>query len=98
MHGIGTFRSSSNLTFASQTAAHDGMRSMQHLLAKVHPTLPKTGSLDSSQLVQLRSLPSRAAANKTQFGGAQNVVVKNALTRVRSAGTVSPKKAGVKRS
>ena len=102
MRSIGVFRGASHQTLSSQTSSHDGFTAMNRLLARniSGSRLPKTGVMQSSQRTQLRSirpLESNGYA-RTNFGGAQNTVVHNALSRVRGGGCVAPKKKGAKRS
>jgi hypothetical protein len=98
MRSIGTFRASAHTTFASETSAHDSMFSLNRLFARqVTYVAPKTGNLDSSQLTRLRSAPK--TVDRTNFSPATPHDVKRALYRVRSSGTVAPKKkSAIKRS
>jgi len=99
MRSVGVHRAAHHQTFASQTASHDNMMAMNNLMYRSGANLnskPKTGSLDASQRTQLLRTP--ASVTRTDFGGAQTTTVQNAITRVRSGGTVAPKKKGAKRS
>lgn len=80
----------------SQTASYDSMASMNKLMFREgvkNESKPKVGSLDSSQRTQFLKTP----VARTNFGGAQSTVVNRALTRVRSGGSVAPKKKGALR-
>ena len=97
MRSVGTFRAGTHSTFASETSAHDSMFSLNRLFARqVHYVAPKTGNLDSSQLTRLRAAPKTEA--RTNFSPGTPQDVKRALYRMRSSGSVAPKKKAAKRS
>jgi hypothetical protein len=87
MRSIGVHRTA-HQTFASQTASHDSMASLNNMMFRAGSSKPKVGSLASSQRTQLLKTP----VTRTNFGGAQTTVVNSALHRVRSGGSVAPKK------
>lgn len=98
MRSIGVFRGSAQ-TLASDTAAHDHFSEMERRMARQNVkanSKPKVGVLSSSQVTQMRAnAPTTKTLGKTNFGGAQTTVVRNALNRVRNASCVAPKKKGV---
>ena len=97
MRSVGVFRASGHSTFASETNAHDAPFSMTRMYARnlvVQNAAPKTGHLDSSQRTRLLSAPK--TVNRTNYSPATRMDVKHALTRMRSSGSVAPKKKSAK--
>jgi hypothetical protein len=97
MRSVGMFRASGHSTIASQTNAHDSPFTMTRMYARnqvLQNAVAKTGHLDSSQRTRLLSAPKNV--NRTNYSPATPMDVKHALTRMRSSGSVAPKKKGAK--
>ena len=87
------FRKSNHPTMASQTNDHASPFSMSRMFTREHVVqnaVAKTGNLDSSQLTHLKSAPK--TLDRTNYSPSTPMDVKRAVHRVRSSGSVAPKK------
>jgi hypothetical protein len=91
---IGVFSSGSNNTFASETNAHNNLYAMDRSLARQQANQNFVGKQfyvpDSSQRTHMRALPKDV--KRTNLSPATPYDVTRALHRVRSSGSVAPKK------
>jgi uncharacterized protein (DUF1684 family) len=96
---VGTFRASTFNMFASQTNAHDNMYAMDRSSARQQANQNFVGKQffvpDSSQRTHMRALP--RDVQRTNLSPSTPYDVTRALRRVRSSGTVAPKKKNVKK-
>ena len=90
---IGIFRAGSSM-FASDTNSHNNAYAIDRLSARQHVNQNFVGKQfyvpDSSQRTHMRALPRDVA--RTNLSPATPYDVTRALHRVRSSGTVAPKK------
>jgi hypothetical protein len=91
---IGIFRAGPSTSFASETNSHDNSYAINRAAAKQQANQNFVGKqfyvADSSQRTHMRSLPRDVA--RTNLSPATKYDVTRALRRVRSSGTVAPKK------
>lgn len=96
---IGMFRAGVRNTFASETNAHDNNYALDRSAARQQANQNFVGKQfyvpDSSQRTHIRSLP--RDVQRTNLSPSTPQDVKTALRRVRSSGTVAPKKKGAKK-
>ena len=96
---VGVFSVGSKLTFASATNSHDNFHAMDRSLARQQASQNFVGKQfyvpDSSQRTHIRALP--RDVQRTNFTPATPSDVTRALRRVRSSGSVAPKKKGAVR-
>jgi hypothetical protein len=96
---IGIFRAGTNITFASSTNSHDNSYAIDRSSARQQANHNFVGKQffvpDSSQRTHMRALP--RDVQRTNLSPATPYDVSRALRRVRSSGTVAPKKKGAKK-
>ena len=96
---IGIFRAGVGTTFASETNAHDNLYALDRTAARQQVNRNFVGKQfyvpDSSQRTHVRSLP--RDVQRTNLSPPTPQDVSRALRRVRSSGTVAPKKKGAKK-
>jgi len=91
---VGVFRAGSSTTFASETNSHNQLYAMDRLSARQQVNQNFVGKQfyvpDSSQRTYVRALP--RDVQRTNLSPSTPYDVKRALHRVRSSGSVAPKK------